>query len=50
MALYFDVGTPKEFITVIKGQNLTLTPKIVDISATNGSIEDTRVVDAQPEQ
>ena len=41
MALYFDVGTPKGFSTIIKGQNLTLTPKLVDISATNGSTEGT---------
>ena len=41
MNLYFDVGFPKGYTTIIKGQNLTLTPKLVDISANMGSMEGT---------
>lgn len=36
--VYFDVGLPKGHDTVIKGQNLTLSPKLVSVSPNEGSV------------
>jgi len=37
MALYFDVGLPKGYDTVIEGKNFTLSPKLVSVSPNAGS-------------
>jgi len=36
--VYFDVGLPKGYNTVIRGQNLTLSPKLVSVSPNSGSL------------
>jgi hypothetical protein len=36
--LYFDVGLPKGYNTVIQGKTLTLEPKLVSVSPNEGSV------------
>jgi hypothetical protein len=36
--VYFDIGLPKGFDTVIKGKNLTLSPRLVEVSPNDGSV------------
>jgi hypothetical protein len=36
--LYYDIGSPKGYDTVIKGKNLTLSPKLVSVSPNDGSV------------
>lgn len=36
--VYFDVGLPKGYDTIIRAQSLTLSPKLVSISPNSGSL------------
>jgi len=38
MQVYFDVGLPKGYNTVIMGKSFTLTPKLVSVSPNVGSV------------
>jgi len=38
MNVYFDVGLPKGYDTVVKGKTLTLSPKLVSVNPNYGSV------------